>query len=591
MKSVVRAWAEALLVTAAFAILAYFYLLPATRYWVQGRTDLFLSNGNDSLTFPTQIGILVRAFRERPSLLLYGTVHTTMYNPPAGTGLWIPWIDRILLLVGAGVAPLEAVPAFYAWALSLLNGAAFYACGRIQGWKKPACFGLALAFAFNPYTRARLAVHPSLAALYFLPLVFLAIRLIQTRKGWKSGFIASLSLLGAITTAHYYWMILIALLPVLAIQALWRQRYWRRILVRLAIASIPALFLLGWSVSHPLPPDLVQTGVVQSPTIHSYFLVQFAARPIDYLGQDLMFGLRDWNPARRALSEWIVSHLDTSNAWERTNGIRWSLLLAFIGATAVFARRKSREAAFDAPTRTTLATLLLFTFAAFWLSLSPRSLAPGGHGIGPSLWVHALLPNFRVPSRFGPVVHFGLLLFVGTAFEAWRARARRPASQVAVILLPFLMILDYPPLEAMPMQPALPRLLSEECGAGFFVPTLSGEEIGPAGESTTYRWIERLRGTSCSLLGGGGPTAANSSFRAAFASVPGSSSADERLLRFVECSGTSWIGFTESLDRVRDVSDRARLCAKLGFEQEEGADVCRSRAPRALNPHWETCTP
>ena len=589
LKTFARLGTETFFVTLGLALLAWFYLLPASRELLAGNASSFLSNGTDTLTTPAQMDMLIRAFHERPSLLFYGAVHTAQLDPPHGVGLWFPWIDRILILSGSRVLPVAALPTFYGWALMVLNGLAFHAFARFEGWKKPLCFALSIAFTFNPYVRTRLAVHPALAAIYFLPLVFLAIRLIQRKRGAWSLIVAAVSLIAALTTAHYYWMILIALLPFLIFICLWRQKEWKLLLGRAALASIPALLFLGWNALVPLPSDLRARAAVQSPPPRPYFLVQFAARPIDYLAGDLMMGTRDLNPLRAEIGRNILAHLDTSNPWERTNGIRWSLLLLFLGITVIYARSGSRQKAFDLETRIRLGGFLLFTFGAFWISLSPRSLAPGGHGIGPSLWVHWLLPNLRVPSRFGPAVHFGVLLIAGTGLDLWLRRNRAPAL---LWLLPALMVLDYAPLEPMPMRALLPNLSPIEegrvshCGVGLFLPTLSGVEIGPDGEVETYSWFQKLRGTSCALLGGAASTDSNAALRAEFAQVPGNLADEKHLMRFIDCAQISWIG----LSSKTQPADRSRLCQEIGFEIV-APDLCRSTMPRQLNPHWHDCLP
>ena len=95
-------------------------------------------------------------------------------------------------------------------------------------------------------------VHAALAGIFYLPLIFLALRMVQKRvrvgKPWKV-WPAALLLLGATFSPHYYIIIWAVLSPLL----LWfflRDRGtsgWVKPLASLAAASVPALLFLSWN--------------------------------------------------------------------------------------------------------------------------------------------------------------------------------------------------------------------------------------------------------------------------------------------------------------------------------------------------------
>lgn len=605
----------ALLVLGVLTLLGYLYLFPASQLLLRGDTSMMIGDGGDPTTLPFFYDVIIRTFQSNPLNLLYGAVPADQLNPPYSFSLWVPWIERLLALLYAPFIPVETMPTAVMWGLMVLNGAVFYAFGRREGWRPAIALALAAAFAFNPFTRARSISHSALVGIYYLPAVFLALRLTQRPTSRKSLIGAALLLLLAVSAAHYYIMILVALSPFL----LWfylrdlapkkRTRYrveWTlRPLARLIAVSFPAVLFLAWNVLAPVPPAYRGGPAVQKPQIDSMYLMYYNARPIDYLAGDVSHGSSDLNPFRSWITEYVRQNWDTSNPVERSNGIRWSLLFPFLAILVLFVGRKKFRRKLDPALAKQLRYFLVFAVFAYLCSRSPRIFAPAGIGMGPSLWIHLLMPHFRVPSRFGPVFHFGLLVVVGSFFEAWLsskrpkflARRFAPGGFAAGLLL--LMILDYAPLHAVQMDRTYPRLTwldasapGGDCGTGMVFPYLT--PFSPLNEERPfYRTIQRLRATDCKLANLPMPEwktyhltsiLGTDPYQKAQATPESSRAMEDRVVRFAECTRMDWILFGDPVSPAA----RERICQRLGWKRFH-RDACRAPGPTNDFVDPETC--
>lgn len=595
------------LVALLLAVAGHFYLAPASHaLWARDQSQL-MSNGGDATTLPFIYDVILQAARESPRNLLYGAIYNPRLGPPHASGMWVPWIERWVVVLFGGVLPLEALPTAFVWILMVLAGLSFYLFARMARWPHLLAFALALAFAFNPYTRARGVVHDALVGIYCMPLVFAALCWLKrdTRPVALGG--AATLLVFSCWTAHYYLLILVVLAPLL----LWfqlrddallplqpdRPRGSRlRRVARVALAAAPAATFLAWNVLCPLVPSAPRARpAYPDPDRAPLYLRVHAARPIDYVSGDVTLGPRDLNPLRARVYEALVAtDFDGSNAWERTNGIRWCVLLPFLVIVALLCVRAGRS---WLRARTSHGTVRMLTYWAVfsaltcWLSLSPSSLSVYGHDLGPSAWVHALFAEFRVPSRFGPFCHFGVLALVGTClagswerlFGAGAPRWRRALPYA----LPALMVLDYPPLQPVAMAQVLPPRFDlmaaggGHCGRGMHFPYPHG--AGSSDEVDTYQGFQQLRRTDCQdlqqplatelhdrLLAGLG----EASFEAA-ATAGRLPQLQEDFVRFARCARLDWVLFRS----VVPEATRKELCQKLGWVRV-AADACSSPLPR-----------
>ncbi|HTU61577.1 MAG TPA: hypothetical protein VMF89_24145, partial [Polyangiales bacterium] len=462
-RALVQEWAGCVLVAFVLAIAGQFYLAPASNMmWARDRTHI-MSNGGDATTLPFNYHVVQRAAEASPRNLLYGSIYNPQLGPPAGSGMWVPWLERWLVVLFGNLLPVETVPTAFVWVLMVLAGVCFYAFARLERWPRLLAFSFAFAFAFNPYTRARGVVHDALVGIYCVPLAFVALRYIKRLHTTHRIAVSAALFVFALWTAHYYIMMLAAISPLLlwfqfrddedmpSGQSMWpRRAQWIRVGV-LALAATPAVLFLAWNVARPLAPYVPHTHAA-APTqeLAQMYLRVYGARPVDYLSNDVALGTRDLNPVRRVLNVRVAKDLDGSNLHERANGIRWSVLLPFLVLALVCAtpQRRRVRASLDRVSWRKLQYWLIFAAATFWLSLSPASLKIYGHDLGPSGFVHDLLPGFRVPSRFGAFFHFAVLAAVGTYVSAhwhkWFGQSLATWRRGLPCLLPMLMILDYP---------------------------------------------------------------------------------------------------------------------------------------------------
>jgi hypothetical protein len=373
-------------------------------------------------------------------------------------------------------------------------------------------------------------------------------------------------------------------------------------LARLGVAVLPALLLMGWTLLAKTPPDFVG-GKVREPQPDFQYVQRYGARPVDYLTGALLTTPSEWNPLRAGLNRGVWADWDGSNPVERSNGIRWLVLLA---AAVAFGRGlRGRLGESDQK--------LVGFFALYGLMMLACSLPPG---LGPSEWAFRWIPNLRVPSRFGPAVHFAALMLAGVALQGVLAARssrgvqgrRRKAGQRATSgalsgaisgglrgaasgssrslaraawLLPVLVVLEWPPAAAVRMDSVRPPLgeavLSDgSCGAGVSFPIF---DVYGADMREHLLLVQRLRQTPC-LLG-----TPHSDYWSAYPLIQrfglaawkrarSEPSETRRLFEaygaWARAIGVRWVFLgTEVPEEAR-----ARLCSILGFERVS-AEVCR----------------
>jgi len=488
-------------------LLAYAYLYPGSQALIDQRTDTVMSDDTDPATLPYQYGNLIKVWEEHPSRLFLGTVYYEGHDPEFGMAYWMPWCERWIVLFWSNFFPVEQLSTALIFTLMLLNGLCMYGLARYLDWNISVSSGLALAWAFCAYTRARAKVHGAMVGIYHLPLLFLGLFLVTRGKGRKSLLGAAACFLGAVTAATYYIMNSLFLAPFfllfLVFQPEARQNP-KRVSARLAVALLPAMLFLAFNYFKTIPSDArmstaqsyPQGGEIADGSTHPY-LYYYAAHPIDYLGGDISLHNipDDPSPARQWINEKIIDSIrgTPSNTHERTNGIRWSLLIIAAAALVFLALGRFKD---DKITKNNLIFFTLFALFTFWLSLSPDVPFKS---MGPSLWLQSLVHQMRVPSRAGINVNFAVLMIVGF-FLAGKIRWRKLVYLPGVF--PLLMVAGYPPLvQNMPMAPIRPpytELLRDkgECGAGMYFPFVSFYQAG----NIEYILLQRMRGSDCKIL-------------------------------------------------------------------------------------------
>jgi hypothetical protein len=570
---------------AAF-VYAWVLLLPATRIvGTAAGENVTLGDGTDPRGLLWAYEIVWQTWLAHPTRLLFGAVYTTMRDAPGATSLWMPWNERILVVLLHPLLRLTDLPTGVGLAMMTANGAAFAWMARSFRFPFLLQLGGALAFACNPFTRARVAVHLALAGIYYLPLLLGAVERLAARDAslplWSKASFRTLlgpafALLLAMTSAHYYLVLVIVTAPwFLGYFALrcWQarpatapmspRRYALRHGAAACLASAPALLFLAWNFRFALPPSLA-AGVSAYPKVNEstslYYLRTFGAELVDYVAGDLNFGDADLNPLRALVSRHVIGDLSAaSTAHEHANGIRWSVL----GLTAMAAFTSLRRAA---PPQKQIFALLLLMVIALFSSFAPQLLQVSGVVIGPAMAIHKLIPNFRVPARLGPTVHFAALLIAFIGFSAWlKARSAHwqrwgPAGLLALLVLEFLPLA---PCMVSPVRPVRTHLTVasarapadvKECGAGLFLPFAGGD----------YWAFEETRGTPCALVN----PSAETSVRRLEAAV-GNKADAAAAVALAQCMKLDWLVFREEVQ-----PNAAEICAALGFERVT-SDACR----------------
>ncbi len=581
-----------------------------------------MSDGTDAATLPYQYSLVQHWLKTSPSFLLYGSIFNPFSDAPVGSTLWMSWIEKVVAVVAMPFVSLEQMSTFVALALMVLNGWCCYLLCRSFNWPKPLCVALAICWAFNPYVRARSKVHIALAAIYFLPLTFLALNLVKKCSDKKSLAWAAFAFFVAALAPQYYLIITAFVAPFLIWYVLLgaEKSAWIQKLTRLGIASVPAVALVLWTFFKPVPSSVISPNLTLRPTtgqtspdqeLHP-FLNTFGARLSDFVSGDVGIGPSDFNFIRGAINHSIYENkFDGSNPHERSNGIRWTLFaLVFIGLYFWF-NKESRSQHFSDIANSYIVFFSIFTLTAIWMSLSPNTF--GLESLMPATWFFHLISQYRVPSRAGIFVHFGMLMLAGifashliyklkkssqkkkdksqaiaesSFFESlfasdpsskWKRRLALPMA------LPIIVLLDFPPfMNAMPVAPISARYQKlidstdqDTCGAGLYFPYVSHTYA----LKEMYYFMQQLRGSKCDYLNKAKNDEGNQNLLRRFALHPQVMQAIQQnnpnfqngFIQFARCVPLEWVVFDAQVPQTW----QADTCQKLGW-QLDSQGVCRS---------------
>ncbi len=594
-------WTPDLVAFLIIVALGYAYLFPASHDVFVPNPSRMIGDGSDLTSISWQYRLIVRTFLHDPARLLFGAVFTEETNAPIGAALWIPWDERILVLLLSPFTRDETLPTVVTWALMSLSGLAMYVFGRVIKWPRLVAFGMGICFAYNNYTRARATVHTGFTGLFGIALVFTALELLSQRappavdvedarrRRRRTSMWGTIALFLAMTSAHYYIVMLLALSPFFLVYFVMRARssglpVWRSV-GRLVACSLPAVVFLGWNFFMPVAAKY-RTAASAAPEVRKEnveFLHAFGAHPIDYLGFDVKLGSKDWLKSRIEYTETIRAEVGGSNLHERSNGIRWSLLAIFFVATvsALWPGVRHTEA------RSVQLRKLLIFYAAmcFLLSLSPQGLKVYDTEIGPSLLIFKYLPNFRVPSRFGPYAEFGIIAVAGEFLVSLSRRwsgAAQLAKWVVNPLVPVIAIVDYAPINPMMMTDftyARKELVlpNGECGMGTSVPF----------SHWGYWQYQQARGTGCRLLVPS-ESLPEHLMESRFSEHQNYDTAPVQasVVSFARCTGMDWVVFCGNVSR----SAREAMCAELGWKLVSN-DSCRALSVSTTKRKPMDCLP
>ena len=609
---------------ALFIFLASLYTYPGVAFLLEGRNDKVMSDGTDAATLPYQYSVVKQNLSDSPGHLLYGALPNKYSDAPEGSPYWMCWIEKILAVMVVPFVPLEQVYIVVLVLMLVLNGLCFYALGRSLGWPKPVCIALGICWAFNPFIRGRAKVHTALTAIYFLPLCFFALQQIA-RKTDRRSLVAATAAFFVAALAPQYFLLMTAFLAPLFLLYAYVQREGMslgHLSARLGIAALPAVLFTVFWYTHPVPESYTDRGVVAMPTtgdakdktgVHPFLRI-FAARPIDYFGGDIAIGGFDLNPLRAVVNSAIsADDFGGSNSHERTNGIRWTILILFGAAIYYLLFKPKDDEAFVPKVRRDLWYFIGFAIAGFLLSLPPDFI--GGQNLMPSAWLHKLVSQFRVASRAGIFFHFGALMVAGYFLVNWlyepkvdkptkgkkskdstpvrtetvtvRPQSHKWARRLTLpVVLPLIAIVDFPPLmNAMPVAPVLPAYSAlststeETCGVGMHFPYVSHNFA----LREMYYFLQRMRGAPCYFLNGYQNQQRNAKLLKYFplheqllnAVKQGNPAVASQLIQFVRCVPLDWLVFDPD---ALPLPWSQGVCRELGWEWH-GDAVCKSPKP------------
>lgn len=554
----------------------YWAALPASHDWIfGGPTDRILGDGSDLRAVGWQYGVIRQAFRDHPTSVLYGALYTPLRDFPRGAAIWVTWIERPFVLLVGPFTTFATENTVVTMALWIVNGSAFLWFARVMGWHRLVSLGLALAFAVNPFTRARGSVHTALAGTFFLPLIFGAIEVCakSNRNAFdrRAASRSAIALFFAATAAQYFVLITAVLTPLLVWFSLRRMRVHGGIrLARvgtLVAACLPAILLLAWSMVPP-PSAKSEPGPRADRTENTKYLEAYGAQPIDYFTGDIKLGNEDILKKRKELTDWVLEHPVDANTHERANGVRWVLWASAIVAIGWAAIRRRDPIG----SRSWIIACAIVAGAAFLLSLAPNGLQSYGHTFAPSALVFKALPSLRVVNRYGVFVFFAVACMAGE-FWSRTVPTHRFLTPVFGALFALICAFEMLPMQPMTMSP-LRRVRTElahpdgSCGGGIFMP------FNPM---TDYWAFEETRGTRCALVN---PITESRMLPLTEVRIDD----PRRFARWAQCSRISWVVLR---DAVGAISPK-RVCDELGWEMVS-EDSCRARSIQSPRRNPENC--
>ena len=539
--------------TIFYIFFAIIYIHPGEIPFFENSQSAMMSDGTDPATLPYQYGLLLDLAKKDPASLLFGAVYSNKVGAPEGFVFWIPMLERVyVLFLGLFLTP-EQIPTGSVLISMILNGLCMFMLGRILKIPSLTSWAMGVAWAFSAYTRGRAQVHMGLVAIYHFPLVFLAL-LLLAKPNKKSHWTAGLCLLVISFFPQYYVVILACLLPALILFAyLIRPQEEKRhfFLTRPLLFSLPAILWLGFSLFRPIPNNVdmkkspfPETG--KSETAYHPYIDIFSAHPRDYFTGDIAVGPKDLNPIREIINKNLVKKkFEGSNPHERAIGIRWVLwLLSLIALVLLLPRFKDLWSTQD---RKIVFYFFGFSFICFWLSLPPGWPLPE---TGPSLWLHQMISQIRVPNRAGIGVAFSFIIISGLLIKNVLSKVIKNLKFRFLLegLFTFMIILELPPLyQNMAVAPILPKLTPlttiQNCGTGLRYPYVSAQEQA----LEYYYFLQQMRGSSCYLINSPSSSLIDTKMILNFSwpqivkkELQGEFS---KLKSFIDCAKLSWIVF------------------------------------------------
>lgn len=519
--------------------LTFCYTYPGSLYMLQGREDITLSDDTDPSTIPFGYQGLINTFRKNPSYFFYGAVLLEKQGLEGPEAVWFPWVERWGVILLSPFLPVEQINAGIIFVIIFFSGFLMYTLARYLQWKPTIALALAVAWAFNPYTRARAKVHGMLAGTFHVPAIFLGLFLVARGKSWKSVTLGAALFLISAMTAHYYVVVSAFWAPMFLVFFYTQKSVredWKKATVRLVTSLAPAALFLAFNLMVTSPSDISlaksaipQSGKTTSGELHP-FLSYFSARPIDFVSGDIAAGPKDLNPIRGAINRYVLGNLDKSNPHERSNGIRWIVLFLAISCVYYLIAKPNL---FTGEQKRFIWFFTAFGILTMWSSMSPNIPI---EGMGLSALVNKFVSQIRVPSRAGIFLNFSCIMLAGLLIQAASGdqpqknksrKGKKKKEKASGInseesklnreaakslpkffrwttipwLLLLIVVLELPPFLQNPavskVRPAYTAMAENpNCGAGMHFPFTSPSfAMAPH-----YHFIQRMRKSQCLIL-------------------------------------------------------------------------------------------
>jgi len=357
---------------------------------------------------------------------------------------------------------------------------------------------------------------------------------------------------------------------------------------RLAGAVAPVMAILALQYATPIPSSMRASQAQAYPSTgeatdwpHPYLEI-FAARPLDYLTGDTGISLEDFFPGKGFLAQKNFEWSPVGNLHERTNGIRWLILLVAIMGSLWLLRRaqkmNDREAQKLKPHLALFWGLCLF---GLMLSFPPSYFA---NFFSPALWLNSLISQFRVSSRAGLFVHFSLLMICGYVLTRFAATLN-PPKQKWLWLFPVLILVEFPPawnpMPAAQIREPFASLQDREynqCGLGMSFPYVSAS----VGVMEFYGFLQQMRGSGCRVINSTSLTPRDSILAQRFGLTEpnlarlqtGDSGFINDLLTTADCMRLGFLVFDSRLDP----NFRAKLCQDWHGQIDDQGVCLKTRA-------------
>jgi hypothetical protein len=312
----------------------------------------------------------------------------------------------------------------------IFSGTTMYFLVRYLGVSRLVAAWAALVFIVFPWHVAR-AEHASLLHLEVLALLMFALIAAARRPTWVRCGLVAAAIFACWLTSGYFGAIAVITTLAFAIGAALTSRGQAAVRLlggAIVAAGIPSLLLALAAVVSGTNAGAGLERVAGDLTYYGLRPVELVVPPIG----SIVFG--------GALKSFWGHHSHGSNPTEISAYLGLLTIALAIGWVAMVARRRA-----SVPAEQRIATAgLVATFVAGFLFALPSPLHLFGHDIwAPSRLLYALLPAFRVPSRWDPLLMTALLPLAALGLQRVTRLASRRGAYASFAIVGIAMVVSF----------------------------------------------------------------------------------------------------------------------------------------------------